>query len=242
MKFGVTSLATKRTWRTPLMTMRWQPRMMTAVTQNYFSDNRKCLPLNLVKESSAQWKVFARLENPLRDTSPIYSEWDFSLLSSQFSRKSQLIIWACVLIFLYTLPTEAPNWLSFCRPFHGDGLSFIFIRFTRTKVRNFMTSDVLNRERHGMIDSLISHVLLGQDDHRAVFTIFPKFLDNFYTTTCCTFSTPTHWSSTSWQSRFDMLTERRAGKCCGFITFSLISLLWSALCCCYTRPFICTIN
>lgn len=117
MKFGVTSLATKRTWRTPLMTMRKTPRMMTAVTQNYFSDNRKCLPLNLVKDSSAQWKVFARLENPLRDTSPIYSEWDFSLLTSQFSRKSQLIIWACVLIFLYTLPTEAPNWLSFYRPF-----------------------------------------------------------------------------------------------------------------------------
>lgn len=100
MKFGVTSLATKRTWKTLRMTMRRTPRMMMAVTQNYFSDNGKCLPLNLVKDSSVQWKVFARLENPLRDTSPINSEWDFSLLSSAFSRKSQLIIWACVLLFL----------------------------------------------------------------------------------------------------------------------------------------------
>lgn len=61
--------------------------------------------------------------------------------------------------------------------------------------------------------------VIGSRRSLSCFYNFPKFLDNFYTTTCCTFSTPTHWSSTSWQSRFDVLTERRAGKCYGFYNF-----------------------
>lgn len=153
MKLGITSLATKRTRRTLRTMTRRTPRMMTAVTQNSFSDNRKCLPLNLVKDSSAQWKVFARLENPLHFTD-LFEMRFFLALEWLLKKVSAHHLSVCVA--LYTA-----NWspkLTRFRPFTETGFRLFSSASLEPKceISRHYSNALLNRKHHEMIDCLIS--------------------------------------------------------------------------------------